>query len=128
VCRQTPARKLELLCDLYQEGIALRVAGLRRQYPDGPREQLEIETVGVRILQCSIEEPLRHSWPRATRGRACWVPERTPALGIPYHNAGHGADPGGDFATVQTLPTDSSVVFLRTLRTDHASGRRSSSA
>jgi hypothetical protein len=28
--RMTPARKLELLCDLYQAGIALRVAGLRR--------------------------------------------------------------------------------------------------
>lgn len=39
----TPARKLELLCDLYQAGIALRVAGLRRQHPDWPREQAEFE-------------------------------------------------------------------------------------
>ncbi len=39
----TPARKLELLCELYLAGIALRVAGLRQQYPERPREQLEFE-------------------------------------------------------------------------------------
>ena len=41
--RMTPARKLELLCDLYQAGIALRVAGLSLQHPDWPRAELELE-------------------------------------------------------------------------------------
>lgn len=36
--RMQPARKIELLCELYQAGVALRVAGLRQQYPDRPRE------------------------------------------------------------------------------------------
>jgi hypothetical protein len=41
--QQTPARKLAMVCDLYQAGIALRVAGLRLQHADWPREKLEFE-------------------------------------------------------------------------------------
>ncbi len=39
----TRARKLTMLCKLYDAGIALRVAGLRLQHPDWSREQLEFE-------------------------------------------------------------------------------------
>ena len=41
--RMTPAQKLAMVADLYHAGIALRVAGLRRQYPGRPIEQLEFE-------------------------------------------------------------------------------------
>jgi hypothetical protein len=41
--RMSPARKLDMLCDLYHAGIALRVAGMRAQHPDWPREKLELE-------------------------------------------------------------------------------------
>ncbi len=39
----TPARKLAMMCELYEAGIALRVAGLRLQHPDWPRDRLEFE-------------------------------------------------------------------------------------
>jgi 3-deoxy-D-manno-octulosonic acid (KDO) 8-phosphate synthase len=41
--RMTPARKLEMVCELYHAGIALRVAGMRLQHPDWPEEKLEWE-------------------------------------------------------------------------------------
>jgi hypothetical protein len=41
--RMTPARKLAMLCELYDAGIALRIAGLRLQHPDWPRERQEFE-------------------------------------------------------------------------------------
>ena len=39
--RMTPAQKLEMVCDLYEAGIQLRVAGLRLAHPDWPKERLE---------------------------------------------------------------------------------------
>jgi len=39
----TPAQKLRMVCDLYEAGIQLRVAGLRMKHPDWPREKLEFE-------------------------------------------------------------------------------------
>jgi hypothetical protein len=39
--RMTPAQKLEMVADLYEAGIQLRVAGLRLAHPDWPRERLE---------------------------------------------------------------------------------------
>ena len=41
--RMAPARKLQLVCDLYHAGIPLRVAGMRQQHPDWSREKLEWE-------------------------------------------------------------------------------------
>jgi hypothetical protein len=41
--RMTPARKLAMLCELYDAGIALRIAGLRLQHPEWPRDRLEFE-------------------------------------------------------------------------------------
>jgi hypothetical protein len=41
--RMTPAQKLQMLADLYETGIQLRVAGLRRAHPDWPVEHLEFE-------------------------------------------------------------------------------------
>ena len=41
--RMTPARKLDMHCDLYRAGIALRVAGMRQQHPEWTREKLEFE-------------------------------------------------------------------------------------
>jgi hypothetical protein len=41
--RMSPARKLGMVCDLYHAGIALRVAGMRLQHPDWPRDKLELE-------------------------------------------------------------------------------------
>jgi hypothetical protein len=41
--RMTPAQKLDMVCDLYDAGIQLRVAGLRMAHPDWPRERLEFE-------------------------------------------------------------------------------------
>jgi len=41
--KMTPARKLALVCELYEAGIALRVAGLRLQHPDWPRDKLDFE-------------------------------------------------------------------------------------
>ena len=32
--RMTPAQKLRMVCDLYEAGIQLRVAGLRMKHPD----------------------------------------------------------------------------------------------
>ena len=32
-----------MMCELYEAGIALRVAGLRLQHPDWPRDRLEFE-------------------------------------------------------------------------------------
>lgn len=39
--RMTPAQKLQMVCDLYDAGIRLRVAGLRLEHPDWPEEHLE---------------------------------------------------------------------------------------
>ena len=39
----TPAQKLQMVCDLYDAGIRLRVAGLRLEHPDWPEERLEFE-------------------------------------------------------------------------------------
>ena len=41
--RMTPAQKLEMVADLYEAGIQLRVAGLRHAHPDWPRERLDFE-------------------------------------------------------------------------------------
>ena len=41
--RMTPAQKLEMVCQLYETGIQLRVAGLRMKHPDWARERLEFE-------------------------------------------------------------------------------------
>lgn len=41
--RLTPERKLALVSDLYDAGIALRAAGLRLQHPDRPLAELEFE-------------------------------------------------------------------------------------
>lgn len=41
--RMTPAEKLRLLCELYEAGIRLRMAGLRMAHPDWPDERLERE-------------------------------------------------------------------------------------
>lgn len=41
--RMTPAEKLQMVADLYDTGIQLRVAGLRMAHPDWPQECLEFE-------------------------------------------------------------------------------------
>jgi len=41
--RMSPAQKLRMVCDLYEAGIQLRVAGLRAAHPDRPRERLDFE-------------------------------------------------------------------------------------
>jgi hypothetical protein len=41
--RMTHAQKLEMVCDLYETGIQLRVAGLRMTHPDWPPERLDFE-------------------------------------------------------------------------------------
>ena len=41
--RMTPAQKIEMVCDLYEAGIQLRIAGLRMTHPDWPRERLDFE-------------------------------------------------------------------------------------
>ena len=41
--RMTPAQKLQMVADLYEAGIQLRVAGLRAAHPDWPSERLEFE-------------------------------------------------------------------------------------
>jgi hypothetical protein len=39
----SPAQKLQMVADLYETGIQLRVAGLRAAHPDWPSERLEFE-------------------------------------------------------------------------------------
>lgn len=39
--RMTPQRKIEMLCNLYDAGITLRVAGLKRMHPTMLTEELE---------------------------------------------------------------------------------------
>ena len=39
----TPADKIRMVCELYQAGIRLRMAGLRITHPDWPEERLEHE-------------------------------------------------------------------------------------
>ena len=41
--RMTPAQKLRMVADLYETGIRLRVAGLRRPPPGWPAARLELE-------------------------------------------------------------------------------------
>ena len=41
--RMSPAQKLQMIADLYEAGIQLRVAGLRAAHPDWPAERLEFE-------------------------------------------------------------------------------------
>ena len=41
--RMTPAQKLQMVADLYEAGIQLRVAGLRMAHPDWPGERLDFE-------------------------------------------------------------------------------------
>ena len=48
--RMTPAQKLEMVCDLYEVGFQLRVAGLRLAHPDWPKERLEFEAHGSLLL------------------------------------------------------------------------------
>jgi hypothetical protein len=38
--RMSPARKMELLVQMYHAGIAFKMAGLRMQHPDWTEEQL----------------------------------------------------------------------------------------
>jgi len=37
--RMTPAQKLQMVCELYEAGIQLRVAGLRVAHPDWPEQR-----------------------------------------------------------------------------------------
>lgn len=41
--RMTPAQKLQMVADLYEAGIRLRVAGLRLAHPDWTEERLDYE-------------------------------------------------------------------------------------
>ncbi len=41
--RMTPAQKLQMVADLYDTGIRLRMEGLRMTHPDWPDERLELE-------------------------------------------------------------------------------------
>jgi hypothetical protein len=41
--RMTPAQKIRMVCDLYEAGIRLRMAGLRMAHPDWPQERRERE-------------------------------------------------------------------------------------
>lgn len=41
--RMSPAQKLQMVADLYETGIQLRIAGLRSVHPDWPAERLELE-------------------------------------------------------------------------------------
>jgi len=41
--RMSPAQKLQMVADLYETGIRLRVAGLKAVHPDWPLERLEFE-------------------------------------------------------------------------------------
>lgn len=41
--RMTPAQKLQMVADLYETGIQLRVAGLRMTHPDWPATRLDFE-------------------------------------------------------------------------------------
>jgi hypothetical protein len=41
--RMTPAQKLQMVADLYEAGIRLRMEGLRMTHPDWPDERLEFE-------------------------------------------------------------------------------------
>jgi len=41
--RMSPAQKLEMVADLYETGIQLRVAGLWAAHPEWPAERLEFE-------------------------------------------------------------------------------------
>jgi hypothetical protein len=41
--RMTPAQKLQMVANLYETGIQLRVAGLRMTHPDWSDERLELE-------------------------------------------------------------------------------------
>lgn len=50
-----PARKLAMVCELYDAGMALRVAGLRLRHPGWPRDKLDF----------AARRSLRHAgtWP-----------------------------------------------------------------
>jgi hypothetical protein len=41
--RMSPAQKLQMVCDLYETGIQLRVAGLQAVHPDWAPERLDFE-------------------------------------------------------------------------------------
>jgi len=41
--RMSPAQKLQMVADLYEAGIQLRVAGLRMAHPDWPADKLDRE-------------------------------------------------------------------------------------
>jgi hypothetical protein len=41
--RVSPVQKLQRVCDVYEAGIQLRVAGLRAAHPDRPPERLDFE-------------------------------------------------------------------------------------
>ncbi|OGA04035.1 MAG: hypothetical protein A3I00_02740 [Betaproteobacteria bacterium RIFCSPLOWO2_02_FULL_64_12] len=41
--KMTPAQKLQMVADLYETGIRLRVAGMRLEHPDWPEKRLEFE-------------------------------------------------------------------------------------
>ncbi len=41
--RMTPAQKLQMVSDLHEAGVRLRVAGLRLSHPDWTAERLEAE-------------------------------------------------------------------------------------
>lgn len=41
--RMTPAQKIQMVADLYEAGIRLRMAGLRMTHPDWPEERLDFE-------------------------------------------------------------------------------------
>lgn len=41
--RMSPAKKLQMVCDLYETGIQLRVAGLRAAHPDWSPGRLDFE-------------------------------------------------------------------------------------
>ena len=41
--RMTPEQKLRAVCELYEAGIQLRMAGLRMQHPQWPEERPDLE-------------------------------------------------------------------------------------
>lgn len=41
--RMTPAQKLQMVADLYEAGVRLRMEGLRMQHPDWSEAQLSFE-------------------------------------------------------------------------------------
>ena len=48
--RMSPAQKFQIVADLYEAAIQLRIEGLRAAHPDWPSERLEFEARRSRLL------------------------------------------------------------------------------